>query len=139
MTSRHDLKTRSVADILIAVTDGLKGMSERWPWSIRERHATDLHRASDPNSLDYAGWKERRPLALAARPWRQKFPTVGAVWRRPWSNMIPFFACPPHVRRVIYTNAIESVNARPLPQRRRGQQLIWLELRNITAEWSCTA
>ncbi len=36
--------------------------------------------------------------------------------------MIPFFAFPPQVRRVLYTtNAIESVNAR---------------LRNITAKWS---
>jgi putative transposase len=30
-----------------------------------------------------------------------------------WDKVIPFFAFPPEVRRVIYTtNAIESVNAR---------------------------
>src|SRR6185295_10548364 len=53
-------------------------------------------------------------------PWGQKFPTVVASWRRAWSNVIPFFAFPPAVRKVIYTtNCIESENARPLPVRRR--------------------
>ena len=36
-----------------------------------------------------------------------------AALRRAWSNVIPFFAFPPAVRRVIYTtNALERVNAR---------------------------
>jgi putative transposase len=36
-----------------------------------------------------------------------------AAWRRTWSHEIPFFACPPHIRRVICTtNGIESINAR---------------------------
>jgi len=86
------------------------------------------------SSLDYASWKERKLLAAAIRPiyralsaeaaeaelnvfeqspWGQKFPTVVASWRRAWPHVIPFFAFPPAVRRVIYTtNAIESVNAR---------------------------
>ena len=51
---------------------------------------------------------------FASGPWGQKFPTVVAAWRRAWTNVIPFFAFPPHVRRVIYTtNSIESVNAIP--------------------------
>ena len=33
----NDLKTRGCADIIIAVTDGLKGMPRRWPWPIRAR------------------------------------------------------------------------------------------------------
>ena len=130
----NDLKTRGVADILIAVTDGLKGMSESlavvYPETTLQTCIVHLIR----NSLDYAGWKERKPLAAAIRPiytaasaeaaeaeldafadgpWGQKFPTVVAAWRRVWSNVIPFFAFPPAVRRVIYTtNAIESINAR---------------------------
>ncbi len=36
-----------------------------------------------------------------------------ASWRRAWDKVIPFFAFPAPIRRVIYTtNAIESVNAR---------------------------
>ena len=90
------------------------------------------------NSLDYASWKDRELLAAATRPiytaasaeaaeaaldafergpWGQRFPTVVASWRRAWAHVIPFFAFPPAVRRVIYTtNAIESINARPLPE-----------------------
>ncbi len=44
--------------------------------------------------------------------WGRRFPTVVAAWRRAWPRIIPFFAFPPEIRRVIYTtNALESVNA----------------------------
>ena len=130
----NDLKTRGVADILIAVTDGLKGMAEAlgavFPATTLQTCIVHLIRAS----LDYASWKERKALATAIRPiytassaeaalaaldafehgpWGRKFPTVVAAWRRAWDKVIPFFAFPPAVRRVIYTtNAIESINAR---------------------------
>ena len=166
----NDLKTRGVADILIAVTDGLKGMAEAlaavYPATTLQTCIVHLIR----NSLDYASWRDRRPLAAAlkpiytatsaesaeaeltafeAGPWGQQFPTVAASWRRAWSNVIPFFAFPPAVRRVIYTtNAIESVNARlrkiiktrgHFPSDDAASKLIWLALRNITAEWSRAA
>ena len=162
----NDLKTRGVADILIAVTDGLKGMGEAlgvvYPATTLQTCIVHLIR----NSLDYVGWKERKRLAAAIRPiytaasaesaeaelegfaagpWGQKFPTVVASWRRAWANVIPFFAFPPAVRRVIYTtNAIESVNARlrkiiktrgHFPSDEAASKLIWLALRNITADW----
>lgn len=119
------------------------------------------------HSLDYANWKERKPLAAAlkpiyqavsaeaaeaaltafeAGPWGTKFPTVAASWRRAWSQVIPFFAFPAPIRKVIYTtNAIESVNAQlrkilksrgHFPSDEAASKLIWLALRNITAEWS---
>jgi putative transposase len=74
---------------------------------------------------------------------------VVASWRRAWSHVIPFFAFPPSVRRVIYTtNAIESVHARlrkiiktrgHFPSDDAATKLIWLALRNITADWSRAA
>ena len=49
---------------------------------------------------------------FAQSPWGQKFPTVTAAWQRAWDKVIPFFAFPPNICKVIYTtNAIESVNA----------------------------
>jgi transposase-like protein len=37
---------------------------------------------------------------------------VVAAWRRAWTQVIPFFAFPPEIRRLIYTtNALESVHA----------------------------
>lgn len=166
----NDLKTRGVADILIAVTDGLKGMAEAlsasYPDTTLQTCIVHLIR----NSLDYASWKERKALAAAIKPiykaanaeaaeaeldafaegpWGQKFPTVVAAWRRAWSHVIPFFAFPPAVRKVIYTtNAIESVNAQlrkilktrgHFPSDEAAAKLIWLALRNITAKWSHAA
>jgi transposase-like protein len=63
----NDLKTRGVADILIAVTDGLKGM----PGAGRGVPATTLQTCIVHlirNSLDYASWKDRKALAAAIKP-----------------------------------------------------------------------
>ena len=36
---------------------------------------------------------------------------IAASWRRHWAEVIPFYDCPPEVRKMIYTtNAIESLN-----------------------------
>jgi len=68
--------------------------------------------------------------------WGQKFPTVVKSWRTAWDRVIPFFAFPPEVRRVIYTtNAIESVNSQlrkiiktrgHFPSDEAATKLIWL-------------
>jgi putative transposase len=161
-----DLKTRGCPDILIAVTDGLKGMSEAlaavYPRTTLQTCIVHLLR----NSMDFASWKERKPLAAALRPiytaasadaalvvldafaqgpWGVRFPTIVAAWRRAWTQVIPFFAFPPEVRRVIYTtNALESVHARVrtiiktrghFPTDEAATKLVWLALRNITATW----
>ena len=83
--------------------------------------------------------------AFETSPWGQRFPTIVSAWRRAWDKVIPFFAFPPEVRRVIYTtNAIESVNARlrkiiktrgHFPGDEAATKLIWLALRNITEDW----
>ena len=161
-----DRKTRGCLDILIAVTDGLKGMSEAlgavFPATTLQTCIVHLIR----HSLDFASWKERKPLATALRPIYTaptveaaaaaleasargplggRFPTVVASWRRAWTHVIPFFAFPPAVRRVIYTtNALESVHARlrkiiktrgHFPNHEAATKLLWLALRNITAAW----
>lgn len=163
----NDMKTRGCNDVLIAVTDGLKGMGEAlavvYPSATLQTCIVHLIR----NSLDYASWKDRKPLAAAIKPiytapsaeaalaeldafdrgpWGQRFPTVVGAWRRVWDKVIPFYAFPPEVRRVIYTtNAIESVNARlrkilktrgHFPSDEAATKLIWLALLNITANWA---
>jgi transposase-like protein len=74
---------------------------------------------------------------------------VVAAWRKAWDRVIPFFAFPPAVRRVIYTTiAIESTNARlrkivksrgHSPSDDAATKLNWLALRNITADWGRAA
>ncbi len=165
----NDLKTRGVQDILIAVTDGLKGMPEAlqtvFPATTLQTCIVHLIRSS----LDLVSWKDRKAVAAALKaiytavnaelaegeleefaqgPWGERFPTVVTAWRRAWPHVIPFFAFPPQIRRVIYTtNAIESVHARlrkiiktrgHFPSDEAAGKLIWLALRNITAEWPRT-
>src|SRR5262249_13203035 len=62
-----DLKARGCRDILIAVTDGLKGMSEAlaavFPETTRQTCIVHLIR----QSLEFANWKERKPMVMALR------------------------------------------------------------------------
>jgi putative transposase len=98
-----DLKTRGCPDMLIAVTDGLKGMEEAlaavFPRTTRQTCIVHLLRPS----LDFATWTQRKPLAAALREvyaapsadlalsavdtfeggeWGPRFPTIVAAWRR---------------------------------------------------------
>ncbi len=50
-------------------------------------------------------------LAEFAAKWDDKFPMISKSWQANWARVIPFFAHPPEIRKVIYTtNAIESLN-----------------------------
>jgi transposase-like protein len=161
----NDLRTRGVNDILIAVVDGLKGLAEAievaFPKTTVQTCIVHLIR----NSLDYASWKDRRAVAAAlkpiyaavsamaaqealeafeAGPWGRKYPTIAQSWRRAWEHVIPFFAFPPEVRRVIYTtNAIESLHMQlrkiiktrgHFPSDEAALKLMWLALRNILTD-----
>ena len=134
LTVCHDLKTRGCPDLLIAVTDGLKGMADAievvYPATTLQTCLVHLIR----NSLELCGWKERTALAAALRgiytastaeaasaaldafatgPWGQRFPPIVKAWRSAWTQVIAFFALPPDVRRVISTtNALARVQAR---------------------------
>src|SRR5262249_1370387 len=126
-----ELKNRGVQDILIASVDGLKGLPEAietvFPKTQVQLCIVHLVR----HSLNYVGWKQRKEVAADlkkiyqasteqqreieleafAQKWDAKFPTIGQTWRRNWTRVIPFFAHPPEVRKVIYTtNTIESLN-----------------------------
>lgn len=130
----NELRNRGVEDILIAVTDGLKGFPEAihavFPQTSVQTCIVHLIR----HSLTWCGSKEREPVAAALKliykaeteamalerlrefeegPWGKKYPTIAASWRRAWEQVIPFFSYPPAVRKIIYTtNAIESLNMR---------------------------
>jgi transposase-like protein len=67
------------------------------------------------------------------------------MWRRAWEQIIPFFAYPPEVRKIIYTtNAIESLNMQlrkiiktrgHFPSDEAATKLLYLALQNITKKW----
>ena len=120
----NELKNRGVSDLLIAVVDGLKGFPEAitavFPQTIVQTCIIHLIR----HSMDFASWKDRKVLAgglktiyrakdadaaraaleaFDASQWGQKYPAIAQGWRRNWERVIPFFAFPEAVRRIIYT------------------------------------
>ena len=162
----NELRNRGVRDILIAVVDGLKGFPEAinaaFPQTLVQTCIVHLLR----NALAYVSWQDRKRVVAAlkpiyqaptadaalraldafeAGPWGQKYAAIAPLWRRQWDQVIPFFAFPPEVRRIIYTtNAIESLNSTlRTAVRSRGHfptdeaaiKLLYLVLRRVSNDW----
>jgi putative transposase len=162
----NELKNRGVADILIAVVDGLKGFPEAinaaFPETVVQTCIVHLLR----NSMGFASWKDRKPIAQALRAvyraetpqaglaaldafeqghWGKRHPAIAQSWRRHWDQVIPFFAFPEGVRRIIYTtNAIEALNSKlrravrtrgHFPGDDAAMKLLYLVLNTAAQEW----
>src|SRR5512134_97891 len=119
-----ELKNRGVADILISVVDGLKGFPEAitavFPQAQVQTCIVHLIRYS----LAFVSYKDRKAVAAALRAiyrakdaeagkialeafaegsWGTKYPAIAPSWRRNWAAVIPFYAFPADVRRIVYT------------------------------------
>jgi transposase-like protein len=161
-----ELRNRGVNDLLLAVVDGLKGFPDAITAVFPETQVQTCIVHLLRNSLEFCGWKDRKELAkalkaiytaisadeaerqlevFAAGPWGMKFPPIAQMWRRQWEQVIPFFAYPLEVRKIIYTtNAIESLNMRlrkviksrgHFPNDEAATKLLYLALRNIEKDW----
>jgi putative transposase len=161
-----ELKNRGVEDILIAVVDGLKGFPDAitavFPQAQVQTCIVHLIR----NSLDFVSYKDRRAVAAALKEvykakdadagaaaldafatgeWGLRYPAIAMSWRRHWPAVIPFFAFPLDVRRIIYTtNAIEALNAKlrravrtrgHFPSDDAALKLLFLVLNLAEREW----
>jgi putative transposase len=161
-----ELKSRGVADVLLAVVDGLKGFPEAitavFPQTTVQTCIVHLLRYS----LDFVTWQDRKRVAgalkaiyraptaeaaraaldaFAASEWGRKYPPIAPAWRRHWEQVIPLFAHPPAIRRLLYTtNAIESLHMQlrkalkvrgHFPNDEAATKLIYLVLRNISRRW----
>ncbi len=79
------------------------------------------------------------------RPGGKKYPAIAQSRRRNWEHVIPFFAFPEGVRRIISTtNAIEASNAKlrravrtrgHFPTDEAAIKLLYLVLRQVASEW----
>ena len=161
-----DLKNRGMNDIFIACVDGLKGFPEAIEvvYPKTEVQLCIVHMVR--NSLKYVSWKQRKEVAADLRAiytsataeaaeqrltefeqkWDGTLAPIGQSWRRNWSRIIPFFAYPPEIRKVIYTtNAIESLNMslRKITKNRGAfpnddalLKLFYLAMQNISRKWT---
>ena len=160
-----DLKNRGVKDLLIVCVDGLKGFPQAieavFPLAQVQLCIVHLVRAS----LHYVNWKERKQVAADLKPiyravtvaeaemnlesfiatWGHKYKAIGKLWKENWERVIPFFAFPEEVRKVIYTtNAVEALhrglrkiikNRGSFPSEEAALKLLYLALENISAKW----
>jgi putative transposase len=128
-----ELKNRGVADVCIAVCDGLKGLPDAITtvWELTTVQQCIIHLLR--NTFRFASRKywdqiahDLRPVYTAANEaealarfeefeekWAKPYPAISRLWRNAWSEFVPFLDYDVEIRRVICsTNAIESLNAR---------------------------
>ena len=162
----NELKNRGLNDILIAVVDGLKGFPEAinavFPLTTVQTCIVHLIR----HSLGFCSYKDKKAVAkelktiyraasaddgqaaldaFAAGEWGVKYPAIEQSWRRNWEHVIPFFAFPEAVRKMIYTtNAIEALNSKlrravrtrgHFPSDDAASKLLYLVLNHASEEW----
>jgi len=161
-----ELKNRGVKDIFIACVDGLKGFPEaiRAVFPKTEIQLCIVHMIR--NSLKFVSYKDRKQIATDLKEvyhsstvevaeqaleafsskWDSRYPTISLSWRNNWENIIPFFAYPPEIRKVIYTtNTIESLNMSlrkvlktraSFPNDDALKKLLYLGLLNASKKWT---
>ena len=125
-----ELRNRGVRDVYLFCVDGLKGFPQAiesiYPKAQVQLCIVHMVRAS----LNYVSWQDRKKaaadlkliyrattadeaemqLGAFAAKW-PKYPAVARLWRENWERVIPFFAFPEEVRKVVYTtNAVESLH-----------------------------
>jgi putative transposase len=161
-----ELQNRGVRDMFIACVDGLKGLPEAienvFPKTQVQLCIVHMVR----HSLKFVGYKQRKEVAQDlkriytsateieaeqmleefATKWDTKFGMISKSWRSNWARIIPFFAHPAEIRKIIYTtNAIESLNMslRKVTKTRSSfpnddalLKLLYLALCNISKRWT---
>lgn len=161
-----ELQSRGVKDIFIACVDGLTGFPEAieavFPQTRVQLCIVHLVR----NSLSYVSYKDRKAVAADLKKvygavteaaaeqalvefgerWDSKYPTISKSWLNHWQRIIPFFAFPQEIRKVIYTtNAIESMNMtlrkvlrnhRSFPTDESAMKVVYLAIQNISKKWT---
>ena len=83
--------------------------------------------------------------AFTVGAWGKKYPAIEQSWRRNWEHVIPFFAFPDTIRKMIYTtNAIEAINSKlrravrtrgHFPSDDAASKLLYLVLNHAQADW----
>jgi putative transposase len=128
-----ELKNRGVADVCIAVCDGLKGLPDAITsvWELTTVQQCIIHLLR--NTFRFASRKywdqiahDLRPVYTAAseaealarfeefeEKWGKPYPAISRLWRNAWSEFVPFLDYDVEIRKIICSpNAIESLNAR---------------------------
>jgi putative transposase len=159
-----ELRNRGVRDIYLVCVDGLKGFPQAiesmYPKAQVQLCIVHLVRAS----MNYVSWQDRKKVVIDLKPiykavtadeaerqlseletkW-PKYPAIARLWREQWERVIPFFAFPEEVRKIVYTtNAVESLHMSlrkiiktrgSFPSEEAAFKLLYLALTKVIAKW----
>ena len=160
-----ELRNRGVKDIYLVCVDGLKGFPQAiesvFPKAQVQLCIVHMIRAS----LNYVTWKDRKEVVSDLKPiykaatddeaerqlsefeekWKKKYPAISRLWREHWERVIPFFAFPEEVRKIVYTtNAVESLHMSlrkiiktrgSFPTEEAAFKLLYLALVRVVTKW----
>jgi putative transposase len=160
-----ELRNRGVRDMYLVCVDGLKGFPQViesiFPKAQVQLCIVHMIRAS----MNYVTWKDRKRVVMDLKPvykaatadaaeremrefeakW-PKYPAIARLWRDNWERVIPFFAFPPEVRRIVYTtNAVESLHMSlrkviktrgSFPTEEAAIKLLYMALIRVMAKWN---
>ena len=117
------------------------------------------------NSMAFVSWKDRKAMLLDLKAfyradtaeaaldhlaafeaaWGKRYPAIAPMWRRAWEQVVPFFAFPPAIRKMIYTtNAVESLHRSlrkviktrgSFPSDEAALKLLFLAIRHSGIRW----
>ena len=161
-----EIKNRGVKDIFIACVDGLKGFPEAIETVFPKTRVQLCIVHMVRHTMKYVSWKQRREVAEDLRAiytapteqaaevaleqfaakWDKSHAALSQIWQRNWERVIPFFAFPEEIRKIIYTtNAVESLNMTlrkvtktrgSFPNEEAALKLLFLALRNHAKKWN---
>lgn len=99
----------------------------------------NIYQATDADAA------EKALMAFEESEWGRRCEAIGQSWRRAWGEVIPFFAFPKEVRRIVYTtNQIEALNSKlrravrargHFPSDDAAMKLLFLVLNRAEKEW----
>jgi putative transposase len=166
LTVLTDLRTRGVADILIACTDNLTGFTDAIHAAFPNTTTQLCIVHQIRNSAKFVVYKERKPfcedlktiydapnqtaaadaLDKMEEKWGKKYSYAIQSWRKNWVDLTAFLDYPPEIRKIIYTtNTIESLNAgirkytnskSIFPDDNAALKAVYLAINNIEKKWT---
>ncbi len=163
-----DLKTRGTEDILISVTDNLKGFTDaiHTVFPLSTKQICIVHQIR--NSCKYVSYNDRKafiaemksiytaPNVQAAElaldqmeaNWGKKYGYAIKSWRENWNELTAFLDYPVEIRTIIYTtNIIENLNGKirkytknklSFPTDEAVMKSVYLAVHEATKKWTQT-
>ena len=162
----NDLRARGVEDVLIFVTDNLKGLPEAIEGSFPEARTQLCIVHQVRSSAKYVAYKERKRVISQMREiykapsldaaqealrvfkgsWNAKYPYAIKSWETNWERLTTYFDYPPEIRTIMYTtNVIESFNSAvrkftrnkmTLPSNEALLKAVFLAQKRISRNWN---